>query len=100
MCMKTYSLSFFKEITCPAGVKGSGGLCQCEKTSVWNEGKWEPPRCNKGFCIMSQINSKCNGKKNGHQMGDQTWCWNGKRSSRCPSLVQGLIWLFQSLLIH
>ena len=63
---------------------------------MWNEGKWEPPRCNKGLCIMSQINSKCSSKKNGHQLGDQTWCWNGKRSSRCPSLAQGLICLFHS----
>ena len=27
----------------------------------------------------------CKGKSNGHQIGDGTWCWDGRRDIQCPA---------------
>ena len=34
----------------------------------------------------------CQGKADGHNLGDGTWCWAGKRGSRCPLVSRNLLY--------
>ena len=79
-------------VICPPGTKAAGGTCECEKAKVWNEGTWNAPTCSEGLCKISQPYDKCKGKQNGHQLGDDTWCWNERRHARCP-VASGLPYL-------
>ena len=74
----------FKVFTiCPAGDNGLGGECDCSNVAGWIDGEWPIQRCNKGRCYARQENDVCNGKDNGHWIGDGTWCWDNFRDTRC-----------------
>ena len=77
-------------VTCPAGGRGSGGECQCEKAIGGTEGQWRTPWCYDGVCYTGQAYDECKDKKNGHPLGDGTWCWNQERNTRCPT-TSGMI---------
>jgi len=75
------------DVICPAGKKGSGGVCRCNKAAVWKEGPWMTPYCDNGLCKTKQPYKKCEGK-NGHPLGDGTWCWGDKRRTWCPTIQE------------
>ena len=50
-------------------------------------GEWLDPWCHEGKCYSgSKVYKDCKGKSNGHQIGDGTWCWDGRRDTRCPAI--------------
>ena len=78
---------------CAPGIKSNGGTCKCEKAKAWNEGTWSAATCDEGLCKMFQSYEKCEGKYNGYQLGDDTWCWDERRFAKCPA-VSGLNYLY------
>ena len=72
-------------VSCPAGSSGNGGNCQCDNATGWNEGQWKSPWCYDGACYTGQSHDECKDKKNGHPLGDGTWCWNKERNTQCPA---------------
>jgi len=88
-------------LVCPAGNRGSGGECSCDSVPGWDGsvkdgGSWDGPWCFQGACYAGQSTEKClanngtdcapcNGKDNGHSLGDGTWCYNGRRDTQCKT---------------
>ena len=73
---------------CDAGDQGTGGVCNCINAPGWTEGNWWKPWCLQGMCLtgMKIPYEKCIGKPNGTGLGDGTWCWDGQRNTRCPTI--------------
>ena len=79
------------DLICPAGVGGSGGSCQCNQASGWSEGQWKALWCYDGLCYTDQAYDDCQGKDNGYQLGDGTWCWDHERQTKCPTISGKII---------
>ena len=77
-------LNTFLATVCPAGINGPGGSCACENNPIWDQDTWTNPWCDKGLCKVNQPYQLCQGKANGHLLGDGTWCWDEKRGAQCP----------------
>jgi len=70
---------------CPAGNRGTGGICDCTNANGWTEGQWKKPWCYEGQCYTGQAYDECIGKPNGYDLKDGTWCWNEERNTACPA---------------
>ena len=71
---------------CPAGKKGTGGICDCTNARGATEGLWGKAWCYDGKCYTTQDTDKCVGKLNNYsEFGDGTWCWNEKRNALCTT---------------
>ena len=55
-----------------------------------NQPGWSNPYCDRGLCKATMPYQPCQGKANGHTLGDETWCWKGKRSGQCPRVSRNL----------
>merc|ERR1712157_359372 len=75
--------------------------CSCDSVPGWDGsvkdgGSWDGPWCFQGACYAGQSTeaclanngtdcTPCNGKGNGHSLGDGTWCFNGRRDTQCKT---------------
>ena len=57
---------------------------------MMNKPEWSIPYCDKGLCKARMPYQPCQGKANGHTLGDGTWCWAGKRGGQCPRVTSNL----------
>ena len=80
-------------INCPAGSRGTGGVCNCMKLEGWAEGKWRKPWCYEGKCYTGHDYEKCKGIKY-HDLRDGTWCWKGERNALCPTALGKFLKLY------
>ena len=74
-----------KDPTCPNGAKDPQEACDCSKAPGWVAGKWKDPWCYKGRCFTGQEFKDCDGKEDGHPIGDGTWCFKSRRDTECPA---------------
>ena len=79
-------------MACPSGSKSSGGICQCDQGSLWNQGPWNL-QCTNGLCKAKskQAYDKCKSKKNGSNLKDGSYCWDKHRVFNCPMLSGNLL---------
>ena len=87
-------------MTCSAGARGSGGICDCSEAKGWNENEWGKPWCVEGACYTGQEYDECKNKDysraDNYDLGDGTWCHKGKmtegeRNTRCPTTSGNVI---------
>ena len=72
---------------CPNKGTSPKKACDCSKAPGWTVGEWLDPWCHEGKCYSgSKVSEDCKGKSNGHQIGDGTWCWDGRRDTQCHAI--------------
>lgn len=74
-------------ITCSAGTRGGGGMCDCRSADFWDALTWTSPQCNEGMAFASLPGSpECVGNLEGNrkERKDGSWCWGERRDVSCP----------------
>ena len=64
--------------------KPAADVCNCDDLEQTKEGQWETPWCSDQKCYTRQKYEPCKGKENRFSLGDETYCWEGKRHISCP----------------
>ena len=64
--------------------KPAAEVCNCDDLEQTKEGHWETPWCSDQKCYTRQKYEPCKGKENRFSLGDETYCWEGKRHISCP----------------
>ena len=86
-CQKIIYLIFISDNeSCPSGRKGSGGMCRCDNSSLWQQDEWRV-FCDNGLCKATQIYPECLEQIKWKSLGDGSYCQNNVRTYKCQMIA-------------